>query len=292
MICFGEILWDCLPTGKVLGGALLNMTVQMHNLGLKPLIISAVGDDVLGDELLEDIDNLGLDRSHVARLGYYPTSTVDIILDEKGVPTYDIKMPVAWDAIPISDSLLEIAAQTGVIYGTMAQRMDDQSRKSLDKLLEHSKLNFFDANFRFPFTSKELVLKYLPAAHIFKINEAEFPVVLDWLSIDLEEDDAMSEVVNRFDLDVFILTKGAKGSKVFDGSIFVIHPGHKVEVDDTVGCGDAFTAGFVYGTTQNWPLKQTVEFASATSAVVAKKKGGCCSSSLAEVRALMNGNIQ
>ena len=286
MICFGEILWDCLPTGKVLGGALLNMTVQMHNLGINPLIVSAVGNDELGKELLDGIDKLGLNRKYIGILNELPTSTVDVILDDKGVPTYDIKMPVAWDAIPISEELKEIASKTGVIYGTMAQRMD-ASKTSLDALLENARLKFFDANFRFPFTTKELVLNYLPSAHIFKINEVEFPEVLKWLDVSYHENDAMKYVSEKFELDVFILTQGEKGSKIYSGDSFHSHPGHKVIVEDTVGCGDAFTAGFTYGYTKDWPIDKIVEFASATSAVVASKKGGCCLVTLEEVEELM-----
>ena len=288
MICFGEILWDCLPSGKVLGGAQLNMSVQMHNIGLKPTLISAVGNDELGDELLDEIQKLGLDFSSIGRIDKYPTSRVEVTLDQEGKATYDIVMPVAWDAIPIRNDHLKVAASEGIIFGSMAQRMKDDSYKNLDILLEESSLNFFDANFRLPFTTKELMLKYLPKADIFKINDEELPILMTWLGEDVDEDNSLTFLADTYRIDHILLTKGSDGSKVLSQGTLYRHAGHKVEVVDTVGCGDSFTAGFVYGFKNDMSIPNTLEFASALSAVVASKKGGCCYVSIDEVKSLMN----
>tara|TARA_B100000497_G_C7686353_1_gene416054 strand:- start:1684 stop:2562 length:879 start_codon:yes stop_codon:yes gene_type:complete len=286
LICFGEIIWDCLPTGKVLGGAQLNMSVQMHNIGLIPTLVTAVGKDDLGEEMLNDVKALGLDIASLAQIDKYPTSRVDIILDDQGRATYDIKMPVAWDAIPITKEHFKIAEDKGVIFGSMAQRMDDDSYHNLDLLLEHSTLNFFDANFRLPFTTKELLVKYLPHSHIFKINDEELPILMKWMEKSYDEDDGLNYLSDEYSIDHIILTKGAEGSKILSKGIFHQHGGYKVDVDDTVGCGDAFTAGFVFGVKKEWDMNDVQDFASALSAVVASKKGGCCLTSLAEVNAL------
>jgi len=288
MIVFGEILWDCLPTGKVLGGAQLNMSVQMHNMGLKPTLVSAVGQDDLGDELLSEVKDLGIDLSSVAQIEKYPTSRVDVHLDDEGKATYDIVKPVAWDGIPITEEHLELVKTEGIIFGTMAQRMKDDTYYNLDKLLEHSTLNFFDANFRLPHTTKELMIKYLPHAHIFKINDEELPILMGWLDRPMEEDKALMWLADEYSIDHILLTKGGDGSKVYSKDVLHRHLGHNVEVEDTVGCGDSFTAGFVYGLKKEMSITDTLEFASAWSAVVASKKGGCCKVTIEEVEHLMS----
>jgi fructokinase len=287
MICYGEILWDCLPSGKVLGGAQLNMSVQMHNLGMKPLLISAVGQDKLGDELLSGIKKLGLDTSGIGQIKKYPTSTVDIVLDDNGKPTYDIKMPVAWDAIPIKKEHLNYVAKHGIVFGSMAQRMKEDSYNNLDKLLEKSKLNFFDANFRLPFTTDVLMKKYLPSAHIFKLNDEELPILLSWLKIEMNEEDGIKALSKKFNIDEFILTKGSDGSKLYISGNFVEHPGYEIDVADTVGCGDAFTAGYLYARENDLNPEKRLEWASAVSAVVASKKGGCCNVKIKEVKSII-----
>ena len=289
MICFGEIIWDCLPTGKVLGGAQLNMSVQMHNMGLKPVLVTAVGNDDLGNEMLHDVQQLRLDISSIAQIDKYPTSRVDITLDEEGRATYDIKMPVAWDAIPITNDHLQIAKDKGVIFGSMAQRMNDDSYHNLDRLLEFSSLNFFDANFRLPFTTKELLIKYLPLSHIFKINDEELPILMQWLDKSYGEDEALKYLSEKYEINHILLTKGSEGSKILSDDIIHRHAGYKVEVDDTVGCGDSFTAGFVYGLENKMEVSDIIDFASALSAVVASKKGGCCHTTIDEVVQMRSG---
>lgn len=287
MICFGEIIWDCLPKGRVLGGAQLNMSVQMHNIELEPVMVSAVGKDELGDEMLREVSALGLDVSSIAQIDKYPTSRVEITLDDEGKASYDIKMPVAWDAIPITEEHLSIAADKGVIFGSMAQRMNDDSYVNLDKLLEVSKVNFFDANFRLPFTTKELLSKYLPITDIFKVNDEELPLLMTWISKNLSENDALNHLAEAYDIKHIILTKGADGSKILSEGVIYEHPGYNVDVEDTVGCGDAFTAGFVYGLEKGMKMSDTIKFASALSGVVAGKKGGCCKVELDEVENLL-----
>lgn len=287
MICFGEIIWDCLPKGRVLGGAQLNMAVQMHNLGLKPTLVTAVGRDALGDEMISSVKKLGVNVTSLAQIEKYPTSRVEITLDDEGRASYDIKMPVAWDAIPITENHLKIAKEEGVIFGSMAQRMNDDSFKNLDRLIEVSSLNFFDANFRLPFTSKKLLIKYLPITNIFKVNDEELPILMEWLGVELDEDAALSYLGSEYSIDHIILTKGASGSKIWSESKVYRHDGYKVQVDDTVGCGDAFTAGFVHGLNNQMKIAETIDFASALSAVVASKQGGCCHTTIAEVDALI-----
>lgn len=279
-----------MPTGKVLGGAQLNMSVQMHNMGLKPVLVTAVGNDDLGNEMLNDVQQLGLDISSIAQIDKYPTSRVDITLDEEGRATYDIKMPVAWDAIPITNDHLQIVKNKGVIFGSMAQRMNDDSYHNLDRLLEFSSLNFFDANFRLPFTTKDLLIKYLPLSHIFKINAEELPILMHWLDKSYGEDEALKYLSEKYKINHILLTKGSEGSKILSNGIIHRHTGYKVKVDDTVGCGDSFTAGFVYGLENKMEVSDIIDFASALSAVVASKKGGCCRTTIDEVVQMRSGS--
>lgn len=288
MVCYGEILWDCLPEGKVLGGAQLNMAVQMHNMGLEPLLISAVGNDDLGRELLDHIVKTGVGTSRISICDFYPTSTVEVSLDNEGKATYEIVQPVAWDAITIEEDIFETVWREGIVFGTLSQRMGKQSKDSLDALLESSMLNFFDANFRLPFTTPDLIKEYLPQTTILKLNDEELPILANWLSMDYDEDENLSLIANAYGISQIILTKGSEGSKVFADNQMHIHKGHKVSVVDTVGCGDAYTAGYIFGLKNYMDIEGCMAWASALSAVVATQKGGCGKTSRSEVKKLIS----
>lgn len=249
IIGIGEALWDVLPEGKKIGGAPANFAYHVGQFGLPSLAISAIGDDKLGVELIEQFDKkeLQYDMATVP----YPTGTVQVELDAEGVPQYEIKENVAWDNIPQTAELMDLAKNTcAICFGSLAQR-NVVSRQTINAFIdsipeENDALKVFDINLRQNFYSKEILTESMKRCNVLKINDEELVIVsrlYGYPGIDLHE--TCSRLLEEYDLKMLILTCGINGSYVFvPGSVsFVDTP--KVEVADTVGAGDSFTAAFI-----------------------------------------------
>ncbi len=249
IVGMGEALWDVLPEGKKIGGAPANFAYHVGQFGLPSIAISAIGDDKLGQELQEQFDskNLNYDLAVVP----YATGTVQVELDDNGVPQYEIKENVAWDNIPCTPELLEIAKKTkAVCFGSLAQR-NVVSRNTIDTFIdaipeENNALKVFDINLRQGFYTKEIITNSMQRCNILKINDEELVTIsrlFGYPGIDLQ--DKCWILLGKYNLKMLILTCGVNGSYVFvPGSVsFVETP--VVEVADTVGAGDSFTAAFI-----------------------------------------------
>ena len=239
----GEIVWDCLPGGRKLGGAPVNFAYHAQRLGADSYPVSAVGKDELGRETLEICGSYGL-RTNYLQENDLPTSRVLVSLDAQGVPKFEILQNVAWDALKTSMALMDLASKAdAVCWGSLAQR-SEPSRAAILKILDAvpaKAMKVFDINLRQHYYSKEIIEESLKRASVLKLNEDELPVLLELLKMK-----DIPEVISRYSLDYLIHTKGANGSEVYTkrGLVSSLDT-PKVEVVDTVGAGDSFTAAFV-----------------------------------------------
>ncbi|MFI3265114.1 MAG: carbohydrate kinase [Rikenellaceae bacterium] len=249
IVGLGELLWDVLPDGKKIGGAPGNFAYHSSQFGFNSAVVSAIGNDKLGDEILNNLSEKGLGGS-IERVDY-PTGVVQVTLDDHGVPIYDIKENVAWDNIPYTPELEAIAKQTvAVAFGSLAQR-NVVSRNTINHFLDDMEdsencYKIFDINLRQGFYTRETICNSMDRCNILKINDEELVAIsrmFGYPGIDLQ--DKCWILLSKYKLKLLILTCGVNGSYVFTpGNVsFVETP--KVEVADTVGAGDSFTATFI-----------------------------------------------
>lgn len=247
IVGIGEALWDVLPEGRKIGGAPANFAYHVGQFGLNSLAISAIGNDQLGNELIDWFNEKNI--KYILDQVEYPTGTVLVELDENGVPQYNIKENVAWDNIQFTPELEKIAKQTrAVCFGSLAQR-NVVSRNTIRKLISCVPADswiIFDINLRQDFYDKEIIEKSMNLCNILKINDEELVEVsrmFGYAGIDLEE--KCKELLRIYNLKMLILTCGVNGSYVFTPTETHFQPTPRVEVADTVGAGDSFTAAFV-----------------------------------------------
>ena len=291
VIGIGEALFDCLPEGRKLGGAPANFAYHVSQFGLNGCAISAIGADELGDEIVDKFtairDSLSTFNFQLSTVDQ-PTGTVKVTLDDKGVPQYEICLGVAWDNIPLTNSMLEVAHQAqAACFGSLAQR-SQTSRETIQAILDampENALKVFDINLRQSWYTAEVIAESLQRANIFKINDEELDVVATMLlgeptvpgKLIAEDADKTRricrELIARYELDMLILTCGAIGSYVFTATkeSYVATP--KVQVADTVGAGDSFTATFVAQLLLGKTIREAHEKAVAVSAYVCTQRG-------------------
>ena len=277
VVGMGEALWDILPEGKKIGGAPANFAYHVSQFGLPGCVVSAIGDDALGKEIIENFISKGLNH-HIATVPY-PTGTVQVEIDPAGIPQYEIKENVAWDNIPYTDSLEQLAARTrAVCFGSLAQR-NVVSCNTINRFLDampksDDSLVVFDVNLRQGFYNKDILYNSMSRCNILKINDEELVTVsriFGYPGIDLQ--DKCRILLDKFNLDVLILTCGVNGSYVFVPDSVSFLPTPHVEVADTVGAGDSFTAAFVANILKGRSVVEAHAKAVETSAYVCTKNG-------------------
>ena len=277
VVGMGEALWDVLPEGKKIGGAPANFAYHVSQFGLSSRVVSAVGNDPLGREIVENFTSKGL--NHLIEEVPYPTGTVQIEIDPAGVPQYDIKENVAWDNIPYTARLEALAGQTrAVCFGSLAQR-NVVSRDTINRFLDAmpqtaDSLVVFDVNLRQGFYTKEILCNSMKRCNILKINDEELVTVsrmFGYPGIDLQ--DKCWILLGKYNLRMLILTCGINGSYVFTPGNVSFQPTPKVEVADTVGAGDSFTAAFIASLLKGKSVTEAHALAVRTSAFVCTRKG-------------------
>ncbi|WP_302276750.1 carbohydrate kinase family protein, partial [Coprobacter fastidiosus] len=272
IVGMGEVLWDMLPEGKKIGGAPANFAYHVSQYGFDGCVVSAVGDDKLGNEILESFNNRRL--NYLIQRVPYPTGTVQIELDEAGIPCYEIKENVAWDNIPFTVDLEKLAKKTrAVCFGSLAQR-NTVSRETINRFLDvmsdaAGQYRVFDVNLRQGFYDKEILCNSMKRCNILKINDEELIAVsrmFEYPGINLE--DKCRALLSEYGLEILILTCGVNGSYVFtwENVSFVNTP--KIEVADTVGAGDSFTATFISAILKGKSIREAHELAVEVSAYV------------------------
>lgn len=275
IVGMGEALWDCLPEGRKLGGAPANFAYHVGQFGWKTVVVSAIGNDALGDEILDRLADVNLEHK-IVRVPY-PTGTVQVTLSGEGIPAYEICENVAWDNIPWSDELEELAKRTkAVCFGSLAQR-SAVSRNTILRFLgtmDADTERIYDINLRQSFYSLEVIEESLKRATILKLNDEEIEVVKALLQISGEPQEVCRQLIAKYEsLRMVIVTCGAIGSYVFtaDETSWVDTP--KVEVADTVGAGDSFTATFCANILKGKPIKEAHKLAVQVSAFVCTQNG-------------------
>lgn len=275
IVGLGEVLWDVLPEGKQLGGAPANFAYHVSQFGHDALAISAVGNDALGDETLEALNARHL--QHLMPRVDYPTGTVQVTLDDDGIPTYVIREGVAWDNIPFTAELEDVAQNTrAVCFGSLAQR-SPVSRATIQAFLNampKDSLKIFDINLRQNFYNKEIIREALTACNILKINDEELVLIgrlFEHPGLDIENKCWL--LLGKYNLDMLVLTCGVNGSYVFTPGSVSFQETPTVEVADTVGAGDSFTGTFVSGLLAGKSIEETHRLAVDVSAYVCTCKG-------------------
>jgi fructokinase len=276
IVGLGEALWDVLPEGKKLGGAPANFAYHAGQFGLDTIAISALGEDDLAEKTIEALKEHNL--NYLMPRVPYPTGTVQVTLAEGGIPTYEIKEGVAWDNIPYTDEMAEIAKNArAVCFGSLAQR-NGVSRENIRKFLAETPadcLKICDINLRQQFYSKEILEDSFKLCNILKINDEELVVVNRMFGYDgLDMRQTCEKMVQDYGLKMLVLTCGTNGSYVFtDDGLTSFQDTPKVEVADTVGAGDSFTGSFCACILNGKPVQEAHKTAVAVSAFVCTQNG-------------------
>ena len=277
VVGMGEALWDVLPEGKKIGGAPANFAYHVSQFGLPSCVVSAVGSDSLGQEIIENFTSKGL--THLIEEVPYPTGTVQVEIDQAGIPQYEIKENVAWDNIPYTARLEALAQRTrAVCFGSLAQR-NVVSRQTINRFLDamnhdDETLVVFDVNLRQGFYNREILCESMQRCNILKINDEELVTVsrmFGYPGIDLQ--DKCWILLGKYNLKMLILTCGINGSYVFTPGSVSFLPTPQVEVADTVGAGDSFTAAFISSILRGRSVAEAHAAAVSTSAFVCTRNG-------------------
>ncbi|MDO7874490.1 carbohydrate kinase [Hymenobacter sp. ASUV-10] len=291
VVCFGEILWDILPTGKQPGGAPFNVAVHLHQLGLPVRFISRVGDDELGTELVDFVQSKDLATDLIQTGQTHLTGVVKANVDNAHEVTYKIVQPVAWDYIQYdADVEAAVATADAFVFGSLVARQAN-SRETLYRLLENAKCKVFDVNMRPPHYTREVVKYLLGKANMVKMNHHELAEIMGWFGAEDELEAALPWLAARFDLQTVCVTLGADGALLWTKNQLFRAPGVPVEVKDTIGSGDSFLAALLKGLLTDEEPGAALRFACATGAYVATHQGATPVLTEAAVRALMTKEL-
>jgi fructokinase len=274
----GEILWDVFPDGKKLGGAPANFAYFVKNLGQEGFIASRVGNDSMGKEILASLEKLNLSSDFIQIDPVHPTGTVEVKVDTDGQPDYIITESVAWDFLELSQKWKELAAQVdAVCFGTLAQR-SQRSRETIIDFLDlsgKSTVKVLDINLRQNFYSLEAIERSLKLSTILKLSEGELGLIRKISGASYDKSDIVfcRELMEAYNIKLACITKGSQGSLLIDKKNYYRHPGYRVDVADTVGAGDAFTAAVAVGYLNGANLKEMSDTANRLGSWVCSKEG-------------------
>ena len=277
IVAIGEILWDLLPAGPVLGGAPANFAFHAHALGADSVMISRIGADAFGCAITDRFQAEGLRTDCLQVDDQAPTGTVSVHLTPAGDATFTIHEGVAWDRLEADPrSLAAVAAAAAVCFGSLGQRTPGAfaAIQTLISAAKPSALLIFDINLRQHFYSQKVIEDSLHRANVLKLNETELPILAQLLHLQAPDDRALlSSLATRFNLKAVALTRGGRGSLLWREGLFSEHPGLPVVVRDTIGAGDSFTAAFTIGLLSRWPLDLINDRANRVAAYVCSQPG-------------------
>ena len=275
VVGLGEVLWDMLPEGRKIGGAPVNFAYHAGQFGIDTMAVSAIGNDKLGEDTIAEMN--GKHLNHIFPSVPYPTSSVQVSLDEKGVPAYDIKENVAWDNIPFTNEIESVARSCrAVCFGSLAQR-NAVSCNTIRKFIESTPsgcIRIFDINLRQNFYTSNVIRDSLELCNILKINDEEIMLVSRMFNYDSSNiENVCRTIMEDFSLEMVILTCGTKGSYIFTKGGVSFMPTPKVNVADTVGAGDSFTGSFCAAILRGLPVAEAHKKAVEVSAYVCTQNG-------------------
>ena len=276
IVGLGEILWDMLPSGKALGGAPANFAYHAQELGGSSVVVSCVGNDELGREIISSLENLDMTSELLSVDKVHPTGVVSVTINKEMKPSYHIQEEVAWDYIPDTPLLRQLASKSdAVCFGTVAQRLH-LSRMTIQtflRLMEHDSIRVFDINLRQNFYSYEVIKTSLDMANVLKLNVNELSVVKKILRLKGNEKKILNELSRKYSLRLIALTKGIEGSILYSEGKISKHEGYRVEMGDTVGAGDAFVAALVTGLLRGYELDDLNNKANRVASYICSKHG-------------------
>lgn len=274
IVCFGEVLWDVFPTHKKIGGAPLNVAARLQSFGNNVSMVSRIGDDKKGEDILEFFKVRGVNTEGIQIDSVLKTGKVQVELDEEGSASYDIMFPRAWDKIEFTDATKSIVSKSDAfVFGSLIAR-DDISRETLYELLKLANYKIFDVNLRPPYYSAE-VLKYLmDQADFVKFNDDEIIEIAESFNFKSESlEDIIQYVAKETDAKTICVTKGGKGAILYVNNKFYYNNGYKITVVDTVGAGDSFLASIITQLLNKTAPQDALNFACAVGAIVASSEG-------------------
>lgn len=296
ILAFGEVLWDILPSCTVLGGAPFNFVYRVNSLGDTGLMVSRLGRDELGQKAFEQVTELGLDTTYIQWDDHFPTGTVQVSFDEENNPDYVIIPQVAYDQIELTDALLEAASTVDCLcFGTLSQR-SEKSRKTVEQLLAKASksLKLLDINLRKDCYNLETVTFSLQKADVLKLNEEEARRLGRMLDVRYQNlPEFCEQMLDRWHLRHCLVTLGEEGvfaMSAQDERVYV--PGYRIRLVDSLGSGDAFTAGFVHNILREKSISQACEFGNMLGALVAIKKGATAALTQEEINHLLNQKVE
>ena len=273
VLCVGEVLWDALPEGLFLGGAPFNVACHLRAAGTPVTMVSRVGRDRLGDEVLRRAARYGVGTDLIQVDDVLPTGFVRVDVDDAGNPTYEILEPAAWDAIAVTAPLLAHAADArAIVFGTLAQR-HAMSRATIRRLWDTEALMALDVNLRAPFEDREIVRRSLRRANVVKMSDEELQTIAGWFALEGDQQEMVGSLAETFACDVVCLTRGSGGAALWHDGNWTEHPGFTVEVRDTVGAGDAFLAVLLAGLLAGGSDSAILQHANLIGAYVATQFG-------------------
>ncbi|MEY4433137.1 MAG: hypothetical protein RLZZ44_1270 [Bacteroidota bacterium] len=274
IVCFGEVLFDVFPTHRKIGGAPLNVGLRMASLGIDTQIISRIGQDEIGKELLDFVTQNGVSTDAIQIDTHLATGEVLVQLDEKGSASYTINYPVAWDKIEAtSEAQNTVAKADALVFGSLVCR-DNTSHQSLVRLLHSAKYKIFDVNLRAPFYTKELLLELMNEADFIKFNDDELYEISEYLGSpyhSLEQN--LQFIAVKTNTQHICVTKGSHGAVLLYNSQLYYNSGYKITVADTVGAGDSFLAGLLTQLLTGVSPQKAIDFACALGALVTQQEG-------------------
>lgn len=274
IVCFGEVLWDVLPTHKVAGGAPMNVAFHANNFGMQAQMISAVGKDALGVELIDFLAQKNIPTSLITIHDAYPTSTVQVTLNENGSASYEIVQPVAWDFLESDETCVQaVAAADLFLFGSLVCRSKNNLQTIL-QLIENAKKTVFDVNLRPPFFNQRVIETLLQKADIVKVNDEELVQIIDWYNFKGSIQEQMMFVSEKFEIETMVMTAGKDGAYCLHDQVLYSQDSFQVTVQDTIGSGDSFLAAFLFKMSSGFSWQECLAFACATGALVATKSGG------------------
>lgn len=290
VVCFGEMLWDILPTGALPGGAPMNVAYHLQKLGTNSALITKIGIDNFGKKLVNLLDESGVTTEFFYVDYENPTGLVYANVNDYHEVVYDIVYPSAWDFIEWKDEYHTLIGNSSYfVYGSLTSR-NKVSRDTLNQLIEIAKTKVLDINLRPPHYHRTNVEYLLQKADILKMNIAELELITGWFSHFQTTEDRMKLMQDQFGIKTLIATMGGDGALVNHDGSFYRHPGYKVEVADTIGSGDSFLAGFIHQLLNGVSVEKAIAFASGIGAFIATQAGACPDYHIHQISDVINSN--
>lgn len=289
IVCFGEVLWDVFPTHKKIGGAPLNVAIRASSFGHNVSLISAVGEDNNGNEILDYLKANNINSECVQLLNDYKTGEVQVTLSENGSATYTIEYPSAWDKIVLTESSKLAVKQADVfLFGSLITR-DTTSKNTLYELVKLARYKVFDINLRPPHFNKEVIIYLMNEAHFIKMNDEELYEVSSLMGSKFNSlEQNLKFIARKTNTKHICVTKGPFGAVLFYNKKLYYNSGYKIKVADTVGAGDSFLGALISQLVNQIEPQEALDFACAVGALVAQSEGANPHLSSEEIETFIN----